>query len=248
MNIDEKPSAWPIVLPDEIGVPDYECDLAYMGFNLRLKICNNSPYLVHRAELRVDGRGPGSWKVVTSREVRVGPLFPGVRTVEEVGIGAQGGITGLGFSCLAAEAVRLTPPDQMVPAAEYPELAAKILDVTADREATAIRIRVRNAGPAVVERVRLKISYFETARGEAKGGEAGPRPIPVAEWILDMPRREWDPYDLPDSPEAACDPADPLPPGQTYEFTLRHCGGVPCDWAGVREATAIEVTELKLLS
>jgi hypothetical protein len=119
----------------------------------------------------------------------------------------------------------------MVPASEYPKLSAEILDVTVDREATAIRIRVRNAGPAVVDRVRLKVQYFETARGEVKGGEAGPRPIPVAEWILDMPRREWDPYDLPDSPEAACDPADPLPPGQTYEFTLRHCGGVPYDWA-----------------
>ena len=98
-----------------------------------------------------------------------------------------------------------------------------------------------------VERVRLKLQYFETG-DEATGGPAGPQREPVAEWILDMPRREWNPYELPGPPDAACDPADPLPPGQAYEFTLVHYDGGPRGWVGRRAAVSVEVCELKLRS
>ena len=191
--------AWPVVTPDEIGVPDFHYDLAYMGVLLQIEICNRSSYLVREAELRIDGNAPGSRKVVTSREIKVGPLFPGVYVREEVGIGAQGGISGVSFNSVAAQAVRLTPPDQMLPAGEYPNLTAEILDVTVDREAPdlrrreddglgeprtaeaiSIRVLVRNSGPRIVERVRLKLGYFETA-GEASARPAGPRGLPDTE-------------------------------------------------------------------
>jgi hypothetical protein len=220
--------------------------------------------LVREAELRIDGCGQTRPGVVTSRVVNVGPLFPGVYLHEEVGIGAPGGISGVSFNSVMARAVRLTPPAEMVPAAEDPALLADIVDVTVDEDApdlrtregngsdepptavaTAIRISVRNAGPAVVERVRLKLQYFESA-GEAAGGEAGPRRYSVAEWILDMPRRKWNPYRLPAAPNAVRDPVDPLPPGQAHEFTLVHYDGGPHDWAGCIDAVSVEVREVKL--
>lgn len=246
-----EPSDWPVVPPAYVGVDDYEYDLAYMGVYLRLDICNRSPYLVREATLRVDGLGPGvegavSPKgVVTSREIRVGPLFPGVLFREELGIGAPGGITGLSFETVAADAVKLTPPDQMAPAEAYPDLAAEILGVTREEDATTIRVRVRNSGPATVERVRLSLRYFE-ARGETATGASESRRDRVAEWILDMPRRDWDPYRLPGPPEAAHDPAEPLLPGRSHEFTLIHRGGGPQGWAGRLAATAVEVSALKL--
>lgn len=264
----DEPVEWPVVSPDDIGVPDFEADLAYMGFSLKLKICNSSSYLVREAVLRIDGKGPGiegqvtTKGVVTSRAVKVGPLLPGVYVCEEVGIGAQGGLNGLGFVTLSAQAVKLTPPELMRPAAEYPELTAEIIDVSVEENApdfrrreddglgeprTAaaifIRIRVRNAGAATVVRARLKMTYLD-------GGGAGTGrtwdPEEVAEWILDMPREDWSPYRLPDSPDAAIEPADPLPPGGSYEFTLVHYDGGPHDWAGRLEATAVEVLALQL--
>jgi hypothetical protein len=266
----QEPSGWPLVSPGHIGVDDYEYDLAYMGVYLRLEILNRSPYLVREATLRVDGLGPGAagttapGGVVTSREIKVGPLFPGVPFREELGIGAPGGITGLSFESVAAQAVRLTPPDQMVPAGEYPGLAAEILDVTVDpetpdlrgceemtlgetrtAEATFIRIVVRNAGKAVVDRVQLKVRYFE-AGDEAAIKGAGSRRGQVAEWIFDMPHREWNPYRLAGPPDGACDPAAPLPPGRSYEFVLAHYDGGPRGWAGRLEATSVEVCAVRL--
>jgi hypothetical protein len=261
---DNSSSPWPTVSPDDIVVPDFGCDLAYMGFYLRLEVCNHSPYLVREVELRIDGRGQTVPRIVTSREIRVGPLFPGVIVHEEVGIGAREGISGFSFESVAAHAVRLTPPAEMVPAAEYPELVAEVVDVTSDKEAPdlgardddepgeppkasakAIRVRVHNRGPAVVERARLKLKYFE-ALDEHAGSKPPWADSPVTEWILDMPRRDWNPYELPPAPDAACDPADPLPPGQAYEFTLVHHGGGPHDWGGRLEFTSVEVCELKL--
>jgi hypothetical protein len=258
------PSAWPEVSPDKIVVPDFASDLAYMGLYLKLEIVNRSPYLVREAELRIDGRGPGSPRTVTSREVKVGPLFPGVWFHEEVGIGAQGGVTGLRFNSVSAQAVKLTPPSEMMPSAHYPDLAAEILEVVDDQElpdlrenaddvskeprtasGTVIRIGVRNGGSAVVERVRLCLRYFETA-GEAAQPKTAPSWGPVAEWIFDMPRRDWNPYGLRHVADAACEPADPLPPGQTYEFTVVHYEGGPRDWARRLDATSVEVLELKL--
>jgi hypothetical protein len=259
-NVADDPSAWPVVSPSDIGIPDFHYDLAYMGVYVRLEISNGSPYLVREAELRVDGIGKTVQKVVTSRFITVGPLFPGVRVFEEVGIGAREGISGLRFESLAARAVRLTPPSGMVPASQYPGLVAEVVDVTVDEEApdprerwddqatavvTAIRIRVRNAGTAVVERARLEIQYFEVG-GDSAGGPLSPAPDPVARWILDMPRSDWDPYQLPAAPHAFCDPADPLAPGQAHEFTLTHYDGGPHDWAGRRGALSVEVCELRL--
>jgi hypothetical protein len=257
-------SVWPVVTPNQIVIAEYDWDLAYMGVYLRLEICNRSPYLVREAELRIDGKGPGSDRVVTSREVKVGTLFPGVYLHEEVGIGEQGGIGGVSFNSVAAHAVRLTPPAQMVSAVEYPNLTADILDVTVDEEApdlrryegdgsgeprtaeaTSIRILVRNAGPRVVERVRLKVGYFETG-STATAGQVGLRRLPETEWIFDMPRRDWNPYRLSGPPDAAYAPADPLPPDQDYEFTLVHYNGGPHGWAGSRDAVSVEVCELKL--
>lgn len=264
----DAPGSWPIVPPDKVGIPDFEADLAYMGFSLKLKICNSSSFLVRRAELRIDGKGPGipgqitPKGVVTSREIKVGPLLPGVYFHEEIGIGARGGINGYGFETLSVQAVRLTPPEQMKPAADYPELSAEIMDVTKDDEApdlrrrdddglgeprTAaaifIRIHVRNAGPATVDRVRLKLIYFDD--GGAGSGRTWD-PEEVADWILDMPRADWNPYQLPDSPDTAIDPADPLAPGESYEFTLVHYDGGPNEWAGRLDATKIEVVEMRL--
>jgi hypothetical protein len=260
----EDPVVWPEVSPENIVIAEWDWDLAYMGVYLRLEICNRSPYLVREAEIRIDGCGQTVQRVVTSRQVKVGPLFPGVYVYEEVGIGAREGISGLSFNSVMARAVRLTPPAEMVPAAEYPALSAEIVDVTTDEEApdlrggkgdvsseppaavaTAIRIRVRNAGPAVVERARLKLHYFE-AGSEPTGGKTGLQRDSVAEWVFDMPRKEWNPYQLPPAPEAACDPADPLPPGQVYEFTLVHYAGGPHGWAGCLEAVSVEVCALKL--
>jgi hypothetical protein len=269
-NRRQEPSGWPVVSPHHIGVDDYEYDLAYMGVYLRLEIVNRSPYLVREAMLRVDGLGPGGEGAVThggvvaSKEIRVGPLFPGIPVHEEIGIGAPGGVTGLKFESLEAHAVRLTPPDQMAPAEEYPDLAAEILGVTVDpetpdlrrsedmasgnartAEATSIHIIVRNAGPAVVDRVRLKVRYFETG-DEADAGRSGSGRDQAAEWIFDMPRREWNPYGLPGPPDAVCDPADPLPPGRSHEFALVHYDGGPRGWAARRDATSIEVSAIRL--
>jgi hypothetical protein len=254
-------SVWPIVSPDDIGVAEFDWDLAYMGVYLRLEICNYSPYLVREAEISVLGYGRGTQRTVTTREIKAGPLFPGVYHHEEVGIGEPGGIGGVGFRSIMAHAVRLTPPALMAPADAYPSLIPEILDVAVDEEgpdlrryegdgmgqlrpaqATNISIRVRNDGQAVVERARLKLSYLEAAGAAA----AGVRPMAVAEWIFDMPRADWNPYRLPDALEAACDPADPLPPGAAHEFVLVHYGGGPHDWARRRDAVSIEVCGLKL--
>lgn len=266
----DDPSEWPVVSPNDIGVAELDSDLAYMGLYLKLEIRNNSSYLVREAELRIDGKGPGipgrvtPRGVATTREIKVGPLFPGVYAHEEIGIGAQGGITGVSFDFVTARAVKLTPPGQMVPASEYPGLVAEIIGVAVNRDvpdlrkpdddgagqppvATVVRIRVRNSGATTVERVRLKLQYFDDGAGDA-GGSSGPRRDLVAEWVLDMPRREWNPYQLPEPPDAVCDPADPLRPGQSYEFTLVHYNGGPHDWSGRLDATAVEVVELKLRS
>jgi hypothetical protein len=61
--------------------------------------------------------------------------------------------------------------------------------------------------------------------------------------MADSPSRS----DEPAPPGAACDPADPLPPGQTYEFTIVHYEGGPRDWARRLDATSVELLELKLL-
>lgn len=116
-------------------------------------------------------------RVVASREVKVGPLFPAAYAHEEVGIGAREGITGLKFTSVSADAVKLTPPSQMVTAAEYPNLEAEILNIIFEEEASdlwdkddeaadeipdvisiSIRICVRNTGSAVVERT---LSYYK---------------------------------------------------------------------------------------
>jgi hypothetical protein len=235
-----------------------------MGVYLRLEICNHSPYLVREATLRIDGFGQTTQKIVTSRVVTVGPLFPGVYVHEEVGVGAPEGISGVSFESVTARAVTLTPPSEMVPATTYPDLVADIVAVTVDQEApdlqqreselpgesstavaTAIHIRVCNTGPRIVERARLRLQYFETG-GQSTGGQSEPRVELVAEWILDMPRREWNPYGLPAAPDAVCDPADPLQPGQVHEFTLVHYDGGPHGWAGRLDAVSVEVCELKL--
>jgi hypothetical protein len=255
----EGPVVWPVVSPGTIVIAEWDCDLAYMGFYLRLEICNRSPYLVREAELRIDGFGRGTQRVVTSRAINVGPLLPGEYIHEEVGIGAREGIQGLSFNSVKAQAVRLTPPAGMVPAAQYSALVAEIVDVTVDEEApdlrrhwddvpgearkavgTAIRVRVRNTGPVVVDRVRLKLQYFE-----AHGQEGSPREW-VAEWILDMPHEEWNPYQLPAAPEVFCRPAHPLQPGQAHEFTLVHYDGGPHGWAGSLDAVSVEVVEMRL--
>lgn len=259
-NAPDDPSAWPVVSPSAITIPDFDYDLAYMGMNVRLEICNTSPYLVREAELRVDGIGRTTQKVVASRFVVVGPLWPGVAVFEEVGVGAREGISGLHFKPLAARAVRLTPPTDMAPASQYPGLLAEITDVTVDEEApdprdgrdegaravaTNIRVRVRNLGPTLVERARLKLRYFE-AGASTTGGPLSPSVDPVAEWVFDMPRSGWNPYRLPHAPHAVCEPAEPLPPGGAHEFTLTHVDGGPRDWLASRDTLAVEVCELKL--
>ena len=100
----EDPSGWPIVSPGDIVVAEWDWDLAYMGVYLRLEICSRSPYLVREAVLRIDGKGQGSDRVVASRWAKVGPLLPGVRVREEVGISAQGGIGGVSFTSVRASA------------------------------------------------------------------------------------------------------------------------------------------------
>ncbi len=98
-------------------------------------------------------------------------------------------------------------------------------------------------GPAVVERARLKILYYDDA--DAQPGR--PR-VPDTEWILDMPRQGWDPYRLRLAPGASCDPADPLAPGQDYEFAVTHYGGGPHGWPARTDTTAVEVCEVRTRS
>ncbi|MBN1998276.1 hypothetical protein JW935_12025 [candidate division KSB1 bacterium] len=257
-NLSKGPEVWPVVAPEDVRVAEYESDLAYMGFYLKLKIANRSPYLVREAVLRIDGFVGGFHQVNASQEVKVGPLFPEIYVHEEVGIGARGGITGLRFNSVSADAVRLTPPSQMVPAPEYPQLEAEILKLNVEKEeaeswensneysdeiptviGTSICFRVRNSGPAVVERVRLKLRYFENA------DELKIPPRAVAEWIFDMPRRGWNPYRIPGQLDVFGDPVDQLLPNHAYEFTIKHYNPGPVDWARRRDALSIEVLELK---
>ncbi|HSQ79405.1 MAG TPA: hypothetical protein VLN41_02325 [Candidatus Bathyarchaeia archaeon] len=258
---------WPVVSPNEIGVAEFDADLAYMGYFLKLEICNRSPYLVREATLHIEAQGPGmpgmetTRGVATTRDLTVGPLFPGAYYHEEIGIGARGGITGFSFDFAKPRAVKMTPPGQMIPASEYPALAAELIDAAVDEdpsdlyrpdderpgshaEAKVLRIRVRNAGPSTVDRVRLKLEYFDA--GVPAGGASGPERRSVTEWILDMPRKDWNPYRLPAAPDAAFEPADPLPPDGSYEFDLVQDNGGPREWAGRLDATSIQVLELKL--
>lgn len=264
-------AVWPIVSPGFIRIEDWDWDPHYMGVDLRLEICNRSPYLVREAELRIDGTGPGDPAVgirgglVASRTVKVGPLFPGVFVHENVGLGAQGGITGVSFDPVAARAVPLASPDELIPAAEYPGLSAEVLEVIAEAEvpdlrtpgpggpgptdmtdAATIRIRVVNRGPSAVDRVRLKVTYFGS--GQSSTPDSLPsRPELVAEWILDMPREDWNPYDPAGRSDGGYEIADPLPPGRAREFTIVHYGRGPQDWAARLEATAVEVTGTRLV-
>ena len=257
-------SVWPTVSPDRIGVADFEYDLAYMGVYVRLKVRNSSPYLVREAELRIDGLGQTRSGIVTSRKVLVGPIFPREDVPAEQGIGDPAGISGLHFEEVAAHAVRLTPPGEMEPASTYPGLKATVVSVAEEEEAPdlrepadeesgepprapgiVIRIRVRNDGPSVVERARLRLLYFEEAAA-ASAGREDRRPYPEAEWIFDMPHADWNPHRLPPPPNAWCEPADPLPPGGVHEFTIIHYYGGPRDWARSLEATSVEVLEIKV--
>jgi hypothetical protein len=246
-----------------VGVPDFHYDLAYMGVYLQLEVCNFSPYLVGEAEVRIDGFAPGTQKVVTSRTVTVGPLLPQILTRAEVGIGAPGGIGGTRFETVRVHPVGLTPPEEMVPAEQYPALLAQVLDVAFDPEAPdrreriqgpdtdlpldkrhTIRIGVRNEGPSVVKRARLELTFFQIVTESAAGQPA--RRCDLGNWILDMPRAGWDPYRLPRPGDAVIDPAPPLPPGQSHEFTLVLHGGGPRDWSGSRDALSVVVREVKL--
>ncbi len=260
--------AWPVISRNDVGIPIVETDLAYMGFYLRMEIKNFSSYLVREAVLRIDGKGPGipgqitPDGVVTSREIKVGPLLPGVFFHEEIGIGARGGINGYSFDTVSVQAVGLTPPDQMKPAGEYPGLTSEIIEVTKVDEvpdlrrpeddragvtptapAITIRIRVCNTGRETVDRVRLRLSYFDDG-GAGSGGSWVP--VEVADWILDMPRPDWNPYRLPDPPDAVIEPADPLMPGRSYEFTIVHYDRGPDEWAGGLDATKVEVIGQRL--
>ena len=151
----------------------------------------------------------------------------------------------------------------MRPAAEYPSLTAEVVDVSVDEDAPDLRnpddgapgegqtvvaanicVRVRNAGPKTIERVRLRLGYFGTDDEETAPSET-PRTL-VASWILDMPRAGWNPYRLPAPPDAACDPADPLLPGQAHEFTLVHYHGGPHGWAGCLDAVSVDVCDISL--
>ena len=251
------------MLPDKIGVADFEYDLAYMGVYVRLKVRNSSPYLVREAELRIDGRGQTVPRVVTSRTVLVGPLFPGEAVPAEEGIGDPAGISGLHFEEVAARAVPLTPPGEMAPASTYPGLVAEVVSVAEDewpdlRDPSgdafsgcpttlgiAIRIRVRNDGPAVIARARLRLLYFSEAGGTTQDQEGTPRE-PEWEWIFDMPHADWNPYRVPDAPGATYALADLLPPGGIHEFAVIHYYGGPVDWARSLETTSVEVFELRL--
>ena len=255
---------WPVVSPSDVWIAEFDWDLAYMGVYLRLQACNASAYLVREAEIRIDALAQASQSVVTSRLLRVGPLLPGVRVHEEVGIGAREPVGGLRFDTTAVQAVSLTPPREMVPAEDYPALRAEVVGVDFDPEAPdlrlrpadwagdvpttsrhTIRVRVRNTGPATVERARLKLRYFD-ACVETASGQPGAQREPVAEWILDMPREGWNPYLLPAAPAAACEPADPLAPGQAHEFALPHYGGGPHGWMGSTETVSVTVSEVRL--
>lgn len=265
-DLGEARAVWPIVSPGFIRIEEWDWDPHYMGVDLRLEICNRSPYLVREAELRIDGTGPGDpaagvrGGVVASRTVKVGPLFPGVFVHENVGLGAQGGITGVGFEPVAARAVALTPPDELIPPFAYPGLIAEVVEVAAEvevpdlrepggenrEEAALIRVRVVNAGPSVVDRVRLKAAYFGAGGGLGEGPAASP-PSPVAEWVLDMPRADWNPYRVAEEPDAGYALADPLPPGRGHEFTIVHYGRGPVEWVARLEATAVTVTGMRVV-
>ncbi len=270
-DLREARPVWPTVSPGFIRIEEWDWDPHYMGVDLRLEICNRSPYLVREAELRVNGTGPGDpaagvrGGLVASRTIKVGPLFPGVYVHEDIGLGAQGGITGVGFDPVAARAVPLAPPDELLPAAEYPGLSAEVLEVVAEvevpdlrepdgasreggasAEAALIRVRVVNGGPSVIDRVRLKVAYLGAGGGPAEGPAASP-PSPVAEWILDMPRADWNPYRVADGPGAGYAVADPLPPGRAQEFTIVHYGRGPVEWAARLEATAVTVEGIRVV-
>lgn len=267
----EDRAVWPVVAPSFIRIEEWDWDPHYMGVDLRLEICNRSPYLVREAELRVDGTGPGDpaagvrGGLVASRTVKVGPLFPGVYVHEAIELGARGGITGVSFESVAVRAVGLTPPEELIAPAAYPGLSAEVVEVggeteapdlrepggeggrdVATAEAATIRVRVVNGGPAVVDRVRLKLSYF----GPVESPEAGsstPRLEPAAEWVLDMPRADWNPYRVAAGPGAGYALADPLPPGRAHEFTIVHFGRGPREWAAGVDATKVEVTGLRVV-
>ena len=258
--------AWPSVSPRLIGVAEWDWDPAYMGVYLRLEICNNSPYLVREATLRIDGRGQTVQRVVASRDVRVGPLFPGVYHHEEVGIGDPAGISGVSFDVLAACAVGLGPPGEMVQAAEYPGLIAEVAGVEAEAEvpdlrvsdaqflhvpttaiAATIRIRLRNTGPSTVDRTRIQLLYLGARHEDtADGGETQDEEAPVARWILDAPRSDWNPHQQFGAADTPWESAPPLAPGDTHEFTVVHYGSGPHEWPADARATRVEVLGLAL--
>jgi homoserine O-acetyltransferase len=93
---------------------------------------------------------------------------------------------------------------------------------------------------ATVERVRLRLGYVGTDDEEAVAPSGLPLTL-VASWILDMPRAGWNPYRLPAPPNATCEPADPLHPGEAHELTLVHYHGGPHGWAGCPGAVSVEV-------
>ncbi len=249
-----------MVSPSEIAIADWDWDLAYMGVYLRLEICNRSRYLVREATLRIEGQGRGGLGVVTSRLVHMGPLFPGVRVHEEVGVSAQGGIGGIGIETLAAHAVGLTPPALLMPAHEYTGLVAEIAEVACGGEVPdlrvpagggamtsgkSIRVRVRNDGPLTVHRTRIRLRYFDVADDGDESPDS-PSLRQVAEWHLDVPARDWNPHCLSGQPRAVCTPAPPLPPGGTYAFTLVHYGGGPHEWAGTSGSTRVDVLGVRV--
>lgn len=265
---DRRASVWPIVPPGLIRIEEWDWDPHYMGVDLRLEIRNRSPYLVREAELRIDGTGPGDpaagvrGGLVASRTVKVGPLFPGVSVRENIGLGAQGGITGVSFEPVAARAVVLTPADELILPSAYPSLIAEVVEVAAEvevpdlrepggenrEEAALIRVRVVNGGPSVVDRVRLKVAYLGAGCGSGPGqGPATTFPSPVAEWVLDMPRPDWNPYRVADEPDAGYALADPLPPGRAHEFTIVHYGRGPVEWPARPEATAVTVEGVRVV-
>ncbi len=263
-DTDPHSAAWPVVPPSQVGIVEWDWDPHYMGMDLRLEILNSSPYLVAEATLRIDGRGRSAQRIVASRVVQLGPLFPGVPVRREVGIGAPEGISGLSFETVAVRAVGLTPPQEMTEASEYPALQAEIVAVTEEDylaglpEAesgghggpptaveTVIRIRVRNAGPATVERARLRLEYF-AAPPVVRGEDSPAHREAVAEWILDMPHQGWNPQRPASGSGGCCPPADPLPPGGIHEFRLPHPDGGPSGWGGTVPTTAVTVLGVRL--
>lgn len=257
-------TSWPVVSAGRIGVVDFEYDLAYMGVYVRLKVRNSSPHLVREAELRIDAYGQTARRVVTSRKLLVGPLFPGEDVPAEQGIGDRAGVSGLRFEGVAAHAVSLTPPGDMGLASAYPGLVAEVVEVGEDDDAPdlrvppdhqsgeaptasgiVIRIRVRNGGAATVERARLRLLYFDEAGGATQGRQGAPQE-PDTEWIFDMPHADWNPYRVRGAPGATYELADPLPSGGVHEFAIVHYNGGPHGWAGRLDATSVEVCGIRL--